>query len=42
MHVYDVYEAPYQFCEIHSPLVRGSDSGVETLWPYSENVLLLW
>lgn len=34
-----IREALYLNCEIYDPLVRGSDSRMEPIWPYSKNVL---
>lgn len=39
MHDIDFHEALYLNFDIHDPCVRGSDSRVGPIWPYSKNVL---
>lgn len=41
MHGYNDHDVLYQNCEIHDPLVRGSDISVEPIWLFSEIVLNL-
>lgn len=40
MHGYDIPEAPYKNCEIHSFWVRGSDLGAGIMGPHSKIVLI--